>query len=123
MGTDIVPAYEPRKVIISPSFGAGWSTWNDKELADDFLFDAELIDAIESGVYLGHDDRINAPEPDANTPLGAFLARLKEKHGEDEYYCLLGARDLVVVEVRGPFIVEEYDGSESLRFKHDTEWR
>ena len=34
------------KVLISPGFGAGWSTWNDPRMA----FDERLIRAFEYGI-------------------------------------------------------------------------
>ena len=34
-------------VIISPDFGAGWSTWNDDEDREAMLFDSELIIMME----------------------------------------------------------------------------
>lgn len=34
------------KVLISPGFGAGWSTWNDSGIATD----VRIVDAFERGV-------------------------------------------------------------------------
>lgn len=106
-----------RKVLISPSFGAGWSTWNT-DFREDFLFDAEVIAAVEAGAPLGDED-------EEGTVLHGFVQRLVAKHGEGAqhsgYFC--SASDgLEVVEVDGPFIVEEYDGSESVRLRDETEW-
>ena len=35
-------------VMISPGFGAGWSTWNS-EFRDTLLFDAEIAQAVIDG--------------------------------------------------------------------------
>jgi hypothetical protein len=36
-------------VIVSPGYGAGWSSWNDK--AEDLLFDADIAEAILANEY------------------------------------------------------------------------
>jgi hypothetical protein len=106
-----------RKVLVSPEFGAGWMTWQDTAYAEDFLFDAELIAAVERGDDLGGEDQ-------PGTPLALFVERLVAKHGEDARHVYLGgARDLEVKEVEGVFIVEEYDGSESILRRDDAPWR
>ena len=110
---------ETRKILISPGWGAGWSTWN-KEYRDDFIFNEDLIAAIERG-----DPPREGTEDDPQTTLGAFHQWLKLKHApddEDFYAYYGGANQLQVVEVNGPFIVEEYDGFESLRLRDDEDW-
>lgn len=98
-----------RKVLISPGFGAGWSTWNT-EFRDDFLFDEKLIRAVENG-----DDRAEAIED--------FDRRMKEKHGEEyDGFYNGGLGRLRVEKVYGPFIVDEYDGYESLQTREGTSW-
>ncbi len=104
-----------RKVLYSPGFGAGWASWNDDRMADAMLFDRDLIAAVESRAPLGDED-------DPTTPLGAFAARMAELFGADEHVCLLGARDLRVAEVYGPFRVDEYDGSESIMLRDAMRW-
>ncbi len=103
-----------RKVLISPGYGAGWSTWNDDDVREHFLFDPDLIAAVEAGTPLGVRD-------DEATPLGAFLARVTAAVGRD-YHCVLGARDLCVETVSGGFQVDEYDGYESIRLASEQEW-
>ena len=104
-----------RKILYSPGFGAGWYTWN-REMADAFLFDAGIIEALENGTPLGAED-------DSTTPLGAFRARLVARYGErGENAYLGGARDLRVTTVEGQFYVDEYDGSESIVRPEDLRW-
>lgn len=104
-----------RKVLVSPEFGAGWMTWNT-EYAKDFLFDTDLIAAVEEGQALGSED-----EP--GTPLAEFVARLVAKHGPDAQHVYLGgASGLKVETVDGPFRVDEYDGSESIVLAAREEW-
>jgi hypothetical protein len=112
-----------RKVLISPNFGAGWSTWNST-LRDDFLFDAELIRAVESREPLGYGYRGSGTETTIpGSPLAAFVERLVAKHGPEARHAYLGgSTGLTVVSVEGPFRVTEYDGAEAIETRDTTEW-
>lgn len=81
-------------VLISPGFGAGWSTWN-REHRDTLLFDAEIAQAVVDG------DKARA-------------AQIAMQKCPDFYAG--GADDLQVqwLDKGTVFEVEEYDGSESL---------
>lgn len=81
-------------VMISPGFGAGWSTWNS-DFRDTLLFDAEIAQAVLDG------DKAKA-------------ARLAGEKCPDFYAG--GADDLRIewLEKGTVFEIEEYDGSESL---------
>lgn len=87
-------------VLISGDFGAGWSTWADEEHRQTMLFDADMVNAVLEG------DRQKAADI-AKTKCG------------DTYTG--GSRDLEVVWIpQGTaFVVEEYDGSESIRTADD----
>lgn len=103
---------DARKILISPGFGAGWSTWiggGNREETEFALFYQPLIDAIES-----------ADTAAFEAALAQFKREFADKFGGHEPYCG-GARDLTVETVHGQFMVEEYDGSESLRFRDDSE--
>lgn len=91
-------------VLISPGFGAGWSTWSaDKD--DNFLvFDKGLVALAEQHAS---EDLVEA--------------YLREKRGED-YHMYMGGWEKVKVEwvpIGTKFLVHEYDGSESLWFVED----
>ena len=90
-------------VLISPGFGAGWSTWAIGD-RDELLFDAEIAQALLDGVDYGDIE---------------LLAKSKYP---DQY--LGGLDDLEVqwVDQGTEFTVEEYDGSESIRYKDGTIW-
>lgn len=83
-------------VLISPGFGAGWSTWSAAEQTEAMLFDSRLVDFVLSHGAEG---------------LGAYA----ESIGYTGY--MGGAEDVQVewLEPGTRFVVEEYDGSESLR--------
>jgi hypothetical protein len=94
------------KVLISKDYGAGWSTWNCKEMA----IDKDLIALFERGCT--EDEMIE-------------LCRIK---GYDDGYggapYLGGFDTLVVVEVpKGEyFIIREYDGVEYIELMSETNW-
>lgn len=100
---------EPEKVIrdgkvavlISPGFGAGWSTWAGSSLEKLALFDRRFVEAVEAGV----------------TDIEPVV---KEVVGDDDFYCG-GWRDVQIewLPVGTAFTVEEYDGSESIRMVAD----
>lgn len=82
-------------VIISPGFGAGWSTWAGDELREFCLFDRRLVECIETGGDL------------SEVALGLV---------GDQYLYTGGAGDAEIVWLpEGKrFRIDEYDGSESL---------
>ena len=88
--------------LISPNFGAGWSTWNSKH-RDYLLFDAELVQAVLDG----NKDK---------------AARIAEQKCPEVY--VGGAEDLVVqwLDKGTVFEVEEYDGHESLHIIGDGDY-
>jgi hypothetical protein len=92
-----------RKILYSPGYGAGWTSWNDGEIKKYMLTYEPIIKAIEAG------QKINEKHP-------AVLQLQKEcleKFNKD-YVCVLGADDLKVMEVAGRVRISEYDGSESV---------
>lgn len=90
-----------RPILISPGFGAGWSTWaREPDVATASLTYQPLIDAVLRG------EEITEDHP-------AFVSFI-ESLGPDAYFYAGGLRDLTVVYVEGDFDVNEYDGSESV---------
>ena len=80
-------------VIVSPGFGAGWSTWADDEHAAWCRHDPALVEAVEAKDW----DRVKA---------------LAEACDEDIY---LGGNEVLVVEwvpKGAPYYIHEYDGNE-----------
>lgn len=84
-------------VLISTEFGAGWSTWAQPDEAEALLFDSRIVDAVLSG---------RASED---------IVILCKSLGYESY--MGGAGDLIVewLEPGTRFLVEEYDGNESIR--------
>lgn len=82
------------KILISRGYGAGWSTWHDDK--KNSLTYQPLIDALENH---GRESE-------------EFKKALEQFKKENPREYLGGADQLEVTEVDGPFLVEEYDGSE-----------
>lgn len=87
-------------VLISYGFGSGFYTWGAPLEA---IFDPKLVELVESEDYDGANEYVK------NTYPGVYTG---------------GVGDLVVVWVDEgeEFIIEEYDGNESIQFKNETQW-
>jgi hypothetical protein len=104
----------PRKILYSPGYGAGWSTWNSGEVAKYMLEYQPIIEFIEGGGKFQDGECGQWKKEDLIHPLLKQLqAECLEKFGKS-YVCVLGARDLAVMEVDGRVRIEEYDGSEGV---------
>jgi len=88
-------------VLYSPDYGAGWSTWNTKY--PEILFDPALVELVEAEKW---------------DELQAFVT-LKYP---DIYAG--GLRDLQIewIPQGTQFIVNEYDGNESIQTRDSTDW-
>ena len=89
-------------VLISPGYGAGWSTWSHSN--SDICFDYEVVQWVL-------DDKPTAEE---------FIEKTAERL--DVYAG--GMRNLEVVWFAPGtrFRIEEYDGYESIVFENDLNW-
>lgn len=89
-------------VLVSPGYGAGWSTWNSKH-RETLCMDAEIVQAV------------------LDNDIDKAVAIAKQKCG-DIYEG--GARDLTVEWVKkgAAFEIDEYDGSESLHVIGDHDY-
>jgi len=96
-------------VLISPGFGAGWSTWCDADDRESVTFDPWIVDILLSDQY-----------------------NRKEKIDRIYAYCAVkypdmymgGVSDLTVQWVpQGTlFRVAEYDGAETIELKEADDW-
>lgn len=88
-------------VLYSPGFGAGWYTWNTE--VPQCIFSPEIIKMVEEGSTSLIDDEF-----------------CQELFKVDHFYSG-GADNLKVVWLNEgtQFTIEDYDGSESLRFIED----
>jgi hypothetical protein len=94
-------------VLVSPGYGAGWSTWAyrvDEDNPGFMLHDPTLVDMVERGAS-----------------VEAIEAYVTAKHPDT--YCG-GADDLTIqwLPVGTAFRIHEYDGSESVEIRDDIIW-
>ena len=94
-------------VLVSPGFGAGWSTWAyrvEEDASGFMMFDPTLVAMVERG------DSVEAIE-----------SYVTAKHPGT--YCG-GADDLSIqwLPVGTAFRIHEYDGSESVEIRDDIQW-
>jgi len=112
------------KILVSPGYGAGWSTWNSGEVARFMLTYKPIIDFIEAGNEFDRDDTHSPYGDDSWTahPLLVQLQKECQEKFDENYVCILGADQLKVVDASGQFVIREYDGSEYVSYRDDTEW-
>ena len=93
------------KVLISPGYGAGWSTWECPEMA----FDERLIRAFECGI--------------SEEDMQALCVECGYAPFNSPPY-MGGFDQLKVVEVPSGavFRIDEYDGFESIEFLDMDDW-
>lgn len=87
-------------VLYSPEFGSGWSTWGKVE---DMVFNPELVEAVLSG------DKSNVYETAKRLYPDVYDG---------------GLRDLTIgwLDIGTNFVIDEYDGYESIRVLGDFEF-
>jgi len=115
------------EILVSPGFGAGWSSWSEGSVALFALGYRPLIDAIKRGeaIWTESDERNYslslrddaAPFVPSHPAMRQFYADLKARFGEDDsYFYPGGARDLSVKTIDDDclFRINEYDGNESV---------
>lgn len=94
-----------RKILYSPGFGAGWTSWCNNEDVKTFALTYQpIIDALERKEKL----------TEGHPVLVQFQKDLEEKFGPDTYFYTGGSQQLRVMKVEGRVRIEEYDGSESV---------
>ena len=90
-------------VLYSPDYGAGWSTWAGTDIREAVMFDPAMVELVE-----------------------------KEKWEELQVYVKLkypdmfagGLRDLQIewMPEGTQFIINDYDGNESIQKRDSTDW-
>jgi hypothetical protein len=94
-------------VLYSPGYGSGWSTWNRDH--PQCVFDPVVVKWVQAG------------KP--SQEVGALETHVYNTYGPDFYV----SSNLDQLEIKWlpqgtEFMVEEYDGSESIRTRDGTPW-
>lgn len=94
------------KIVISPGYGGGFSTWTSMSKEDRFAMITypPLIEAIEKGEGV----------EEALTELKKCFPKIS--------YLPFDKDDFAVVQVKGLFRINEYDGAESVEFFNSDDW-
>jgi hypothetical protein len=89
-------------VLYSPGYGAGWYSWHG---IPELIYDPVVVGMVEAKVSENN-----------------IVEYCHKKYDEDAYFG--GAEDLTIswIVEGEKFVIEEYDGAESIRFKSDFEW-
>lgn len=112
---------KPRKILYSPGFGAGWTTWetSNNDLVKFMLDYKPFIDYLSEHKNLPDFEyppfSLSLPEP-----IKTFAKECEKKFGRIPY--LGGLKDLKVAEVEGRFRINEYDGNESIETENAIDW-
>lgn len=111
-------------VLVSSGFGAGWSSWEGKELAYDkrvvefwleHEYDKEWMRTVNQTKYSS-----SIPQSDANKEAVAFFKSIG--YEDCPYLGGFSSIHLEWVEAGRKWIIREYDGSEALYFEEDFNW-
>lgn len=105
------------KILVTQGYGSGWSSFNStgNQAALEFMLTCPyLIEHIEQG---GKDHGLTPDHP----LVKRFLADLHEL-GYTRRFLPHGARNLAVVDVEGPFTIEENNGLETIIERDTFPW-
>lgn len=95
-------------VLVSPGFGAGWSTW-DNENSDRLLYEPNIVEILLSDKNIREKNKLIEDYCEANYK---------------DFY--LGGLEQLYVEwlpVGTAFRIHEYDGSESVEIRDEMDWK
>jgi hypothetical protein len=121
-----------RKVVVTSGYGGGWSS-GARSVRQGVLM-AEYAPLVEAVEALGEGETLTWEHPAvASLIVEMRLLLQKEDRDPQELPYPLSTVDygngdghfpaLEVVEVVGPYVISEYDGSESVRVPSDYQWR
>ena len=88
-------------VLYSPDFGAGWYTWHN---IAELLFDPKVVDMVLE-----------------KTSAETIELYCKTVYG-DHYYGGASELEVAWVPLGTEFVIEDYDGNESITFKDKVTW-
>lgn len=108
-----------RKILYSPGYGAGWSSWNSGDVSKYMLTYQPIIEFLENGGKFKDEDCNAFKEHNYHPLIKQLIKECKEKFGVN-YVCISGARDLKVAIVYGSVRIKDRDGYES--YEESTEW-
>ena len=111
------------EILISPGFGAGWSTWNDNSIS--LAVDKRIIDYFKkNGTGVEKTNRLSKEFGNQSEEFRNQLKEFLKSIGYNNVYT--GGWEDIVIETIKPnckFRIDEYDGSEELiSYPNDELW-
>ena len=108
-----------RKILYSPEYGAGWTSWADDKMRPFMLEYQPIIEFLENGGGFSSADCGNPGNGNAgcHPVLRKFLDECQERFGDTPY--IGGAVNLRVMTVSGMVRIDDYDGFESVTEEGD----
>lgn len=106
-----------KKLLYSPGFGSGWSTWNT-QVAHEFATWAPLIEAVEA---LKEGESIEEDHP----AVASLIEHCRVKLNDQEFTGWLGELGSLAVftgDGGTQYTIVEYDGHEAVQAQDDFEW-
>ena len=94
------------KLLISPGYGAGWSTWNRPELATD----KDLIELFEKGCTSEEMEKL------------CIEKNYVDEYGDPPYMGGFGQLEVVEAPKYVRFKIKEYDGFERIEILDLSDW-
>jgi hypothetical protein len=88
-------------VLVSPGFGAGWSTWNTEY--EELLFDPGIVELVEQKKWQELETYVTLKYP------GIYRGGMPNL-------------EIQWIPQGAEFVIDEYDGAESLKLKDDIIW-
>jgi hypothetical protein len=90
-------------VLVSRGYGAGWSTWTDE--VETYLFHPKLVQMVEE-----------------NRHSEITHEWMEQELGIEDFTGDIDGLEIEWVPVGTTFVIDEYDGAESLRTIDDYNW-
>ena len=105
-------------ILISPGFGSGWSTWEDKKLA----YDKRVVKFVQDHI---HDRKFMEAASDSNSEAHKFVKEFLESCGYPNVYLGGNFQQLKIqwLPVGTKYIIREYDGAEYIETIDSINWR
>lgn len=95
-------------VLVSPGFGAGWSTWDTRQ-SDQLLYEPNIVEILLSDKDISEKHKLIKDYCEANY--------------KDFYTGGLRDLDVEWLPVGTAFRIHEYDGSESVEIRDEMDWK
>jgi hypothetical protein len=105
-------------VLYSPSYGAGWYTWNSSRSEDDkdaleLIFDPALVELVQ---------KKNSPDCINETGFIHLIERRAHEISPMGYFAGAHTLDIEWIPIGTEFRIHEYDGYESIDYKEKIDW-